>query len=160
MNSPHKTDVELLEAEDGQARFSIIAGGRPTVTDVRLKYPEGEQCYEAAAGDIPDFSSLRKATFRPGRNNGGAQLKVWAHKVTAEGDSEGIVGLLHVRQGEETGQFDLKLSKGQVLLAGGSWPLSGGHHLGKAERRGPKGFLLMGADAVLAKGTGASPPSL
>ena len=89
---------------------------------MRLKYPEGEQCYEAAAGDIPDFSSLRKATFRPGRNNGGVQLKVWAHKVTAEGDSEGIAGLLHVRQGEETGQFDLKLSNGQVLLPGAPGP--------------------------------------
>ena len=47
---------------------------------------------------------------------------MWAHKVTAEGDSEGIVGLLHVRQGEETGQFDLKLSKGQVLLPGAPGP--------------------------------------
>jgi hypothetical protein len=108
--------VELLEDTDEQAHFSIIAVGHPTVTDVQLKYPDGEQRYETAAGDIPDFSSLRQATFRLGRNKVGAQLKVWAHKVTPEGDSEGIAGLLHVRQGDETRQFDLKLSKGQVVL--------------------------------------------
>jgi hypothetical protein len=108
--------VELLEDEDEQALFSIIAAGHPAVTDVRLKYPDGEQRYETATGDIPDFSSLRQATLRPVRNNVGAQLKVWAHKVTPEGDSEGIAGLLHVRQGDETRQFDLKLSKGQVML--------------------------------------------
>jgi hypothetical protein len=108
--------VELLEDEDEQAYFSIVEVGHPTVADVRLTYPDGEQRHEAAAGDIPDFSSLRQATFRLGRNNVGAQLKVWAHKVTSEGDSESIAGLLHVRQGDETRQFDLKLSKGQVML--------------------------------------------
>ncbi len=41
---------------------------------------------------------------------------MWAHKVTPEGDSEGIAGLLHVRQNDETRLFDLKLSKGQVML--------------------------------------------
>jgi hypothetical protein len=41
---------------------------------------------------------------------------VWAHKVTPEGYPESIAVLLHVRQGEVTKRFDLKLSKGQVLL--------------------------------------------
>ena len=108
--------VELLEDEDEQAHFLIIAGGHPTLTDVRLTYSEGEQRYKAASGEISDLSSLRQATFRLGQNNVGAQLKVWAHKVTPEGDSEGIAGLLHVRQNDETRLFDLKLSKGQVML--------------------------------------------
>jgi hypothetical protein len=111
--------VELREDEDEQTHFSVTAAGRPTVTDVQLRYAQGEQRYEAAAGEIPALSSLRKATFRPGGSEGATaptQLKVWAHKVTTEGDSEGIAGLLHVRQGDETKQFDLKLSKGQVVL--------------------------------------------
>jgi hypothetical protein len=41
---------------------------------------------------------------------------VWAHKVTPGGDSEGIAGSLRVRQGDKTNEFDLKLSKGQVVL--------------------------------------------
>jgi Tryptophan/tyrosine permease family len=112
--------VELREdqTEGEQAHFSVTAAGRPAVTDVRLKYPEREQRYEAAAGEISAFSSLRQATFGPGKNAGAttAQLKVWAHKVTPEGDSEGIAGLLYVHQDGETRQFDLKLSKGQVVL--------------------------------------------
>jgi hypothetical protein len=113
--------LELREdqSEGEHALFSVTAAGRPAVTDVRLIYPEREQRYEAAAGEIPAFSSLRQATFRLGRDvdtTATTQLKVWGHKVTPEGDSEGIAGLLHVRQGEETKRFDLKLSKGQVVL--------------------------------------------
>jgi hypothetical protein len=113
--------VELREdrSEGEHAHFSVTAAGRPAVTDVRLKYPEREQCYETAAGEIPAFTSLRQATFRPKRDvdtTATTQLKVWGHKVTPEGDSEGIAGLLRVRQGKETKRFDLKLSKGQVVL--------------------------------------------
>jgi amino acid permease len=111
--------VELREdqSEGEQALFSVSAAGRPAVTDVRLKYPEGEQRFEAAAGEIPAFSSLLQASFRAEWSAGATtQLKVWAHKVTPEGDSEGIAGFLHVRQGDETRRFDLKLSKGQVVL--------------------------------------------
>jgi hypothetical protein len=60
---------------------------------------------------------LRQASFRVQRSaDAPTQLKVWAHKVTPEGYTEGIAGLLHVRQGEVTKRFDLKLSKGQVVL--------------------------------------------
>ncbi|MGH3146849.1 MAG: hypothetical protein ACRDTR_13720, partial [Rubrobacter sp.] len=112
-----RTIVELREDEGEQAHFSVIAAGRPAVTDVQLSYPEGERRYTAASGEILAFSSLRQATFRPGENTGATtQLKVWAHKVTPEGDSESIAGVLHVRQGDETREFDLKLSKGQVVL--------------------------------------------
>jgi hypothetical protein len=107
--------VELREDEDGRALFSVTAAGRPTATDVQLRYPKGEQRHKAAAGEIPAFSSLCQATFWP-EVSAVTQLKVWAHKVTPEGDSEGIAGSLRVRQGEKTKEFDLKLSKGQVVL--------------------------------------------
>jgi hypothetical protein len=41
---------------------------------------------------------------------------VWAHRVTSEGDSEGLPVLLEVQCGSETTRFDLRLSDGQVLL--------------------------------------------
>jgi amino acid permease len=107
--------VELREDEDGRALFSVTADGRPAATDVQLRYPKGEQRHKAAAGEVPAFSSLCQATFRP-EESAATQLKVWAHKVTPEGDSEGIAGSLHVRQGDKTEEFDLKLSKGQVVL--------------------------------------------
>jgi hypothetical protein len=64
---------------------------------------------------------LRQVSFRADPSEGATtQLKVWAHTVTPEGYSEGIAGLLHVRQGVVTKRFDLKLSKGQVVLQGAS----------------------------------------
>ena len=107
--------IELREDEGEQVLFSVTAAGRPTTSDVRLRYPNGEQRHKAASGEVPAFSSLRQATFRP-EASAATQLKVWAHKVTPEGDSEGIAGSLRVRQGEKTKEFDLKVSKGQVVL--------------------------------------------
>jgi hypothetical protein len=47
---------------------------------------------------------------------GAGTLKVWAHRITPGGNSEGLEGLLRVRQGHETRLFDLKLSGGQVIV--------------------------------------------
>ena len=82
---------------------------------MQLRYPKGEQRHKAAAGEVSAFSSLRQATFWP-EVGAVTQLKVWAHKVRPEGDSEGIAGSLRVRQDDKTKEFDLKLWKGQVVL--------------------------------------------
>jgi len=102
-----------------QAVFAIIASGQPATAGVRLGYPEGEQRYHAATGEMPAPSSLRYAIFQlPARL--AQELKVWAHKVTPEGDSEGLPALLKVHCGDESTQHDLQLAGGQVLL-----PLTG-----------------------------------
>jgi amino acid permease len=98
-----------------QAIFAVTASGQPGMAEVRLGYAEGEQRYQAATGEVPTPSSLRYAIFQVPA--GQAQdLKVWAHKVTPEGDSEGLPALLDVLCGDETTRFDLKLSGGQVVL--------------------------------------------
>ncbi|MCI0407065.1 MAG: hypothetical protein L0191_00655, partial [Acidobacteria bacterium] len=57
--------VELREDRlaEGGAVFAITANGQPAPAEVRLGYPDGEQRYQAATGEIPAFSSLRDATF-------------------------------------------------------------------------------------------------
>jgi len=84
-----------------------------------LQYPDGEQRYRAATGQVPTPSSLRYAIFQLSVEQA-QELKVWAHKVTPEGDSEGLPALLKVHCGDESMQFDLTLSGGQALL-----PLTG-----------------------------------
>jgi amino acid permease/predicted transcriptional regulator len=106
-------------ASTRQAVFAITAGGQPVTAEVRLGYPEGEQRYQAATGEVTAPSSLRYATFQVPAEQA-QELKVWAHKVTPEGDSESLPALLEVRCGDETTRFDLKLSGGQALL-----PLTG-----------------------------------
>ncbi len=111
------TVVELRQEErdDGeQGFFSITTAGRPGMADVRLEYPGREKHFEPGSGEVPAFSSLRRATFHT--EGGASVLKVWAHRVTPEGSSVSLAGLLNVRQGDETRQFDLRISDGQVVL--------------------------------------------
>ena len=116
--------VELREdqSEERGAVFAVTASGQPATADVRLAYPDGERHYRAAAGEVPTFSSLRRATFQlpagqlEGQPKLADELKVWVHRVTPDGDSEGLPALLEVHCGEETTQFDLKLSGGQAVL--------------------------------------------
>nr|MBA2534110.1 hypothetical protein [Rubrobacter sp.] len=112
-----RTVVELRneERDEGeQGFFSITTAGRPGVADVRLEYPGREKHYEASAGEVRAFSSLRRATFQT--EGGATVLKVWAHGVTPEGTSVALSGVLDVRQGDDTRRFDLRLSDGQVVL--------------------------------------------
>jgi hypothetical protein len=108
--------VELQQThEEGEGVFTITTGGQPATAEVRLGYPEGEQLYQAAAGEVSTPSSLRYAIFQVPAEQA-QELKVWAQKITAGGDSEGLPALLEVRCGNETTRFDLKLSGGQALL--------------------------------------------
>ncbi len=85
-----RATIELRhdEAEDA-ARFAIVAAGLSVLTDVVLEYDGGgEQRLRESAGDIPRFSALRRASFTPDWGGQPApQLKVWAHRVTAEEQS-------------------------------------------------------------------------
>lgn len=113
--------VELREdqREGGRGAFAITAGGKPASVDVRLGYAEGERHCEAASGEVPMLSGLRSATFHLPPTSA-RELKVWAHRVTPDGNSEGLPALVEVHCGENTKRFDLKLSGGQAVL-----PLTG-----------------------------------
>ena len=97
-----------------QPAFAIVAAGQPATAEVRLGYPAGEQVHHAAAGEVANFARLQQATFDLPRGQA-TELKVWAHTLTAVGDSEGLPARLEVRQGEDTAQFDLGLSGGQAV---------------------------------------------
>jgi hypothetical protein len=99
----------------GQSAFTITAGGQPAIAEVRLGYPEGEQHYQAASGEVPTPAALRYAVCQLPVGQA-KELKVWAHKVTPEGESEALPALVDVRCGDKATRLDLKLSGGQVLL--------------------------------------------
>lgn len=107
------------EGARGRATFAITAGGQPATAEVRLGYADGEQRVQAATAEIPTFSALRYATFQLPATQA-RELKVWAHQITPEGNSEGLPARLQVHCGGEKKEFDLKLSGGQVVL-----PLNG-----------------------------------
>jgi len=100
---------------EGQATFVITAGGQPATAEVRLGYADGERRVRAATAEIPTFSALRYAAFQLPATDA-RELKVWAHQITPEGNSEGLPARLQVDWGGEKKEFDLKLSAGQVVL--------------------------------------------
>jgi hypothetical protein len=114
--------VELRkdQGKHDQAVFAVTASGELANADVQLAYPEGEQHFQAAAGEVPAFSSLRQASFLAKDADPSAalpqELKVWAHQITTTGDSGSLRAVAEVQCGEEIRRFDLKLAGGQVVL--------------------------------------------
>ena len=108
-------EIRLDQREGQRSAFSVVAGGRPALADVRLHYPAGDRDQRASGGEVPTFGNLRSATFRI-PVTGSAELKVWAHRVTPTGDSEGLPAQLEVRDGGDAKRFDLGLSGGQVVV--------------------------------------------
>jgi amino acid permease len=116
-----RSNLELREDESGQrATFVITAAGRPAVTNVRIEYPGREQRVRAAKGELPAFRSLRRLAFDAWPGHGEhvvtRELKIWTHRITAEHGSESLPARLKVHLGEETRDFDMELSQGQVIL--------------------------------------------
>jgi hypothetical protein len=99
----------------GRTTFAITVGGKQALADVRLGYEAGEQRVRAAAGEIRALHDLQYAIFQlPAA--GARELKAWAHRITPEGNSEGLPALLIVQCDSERKEFDMKLSGGQVVL--------------------------------------------
>jgi amino acid permease len=113
-----------IEVRDdhGQGRtfFAVTASGRESKSEVLLEYGDGTRRLHAATGEIPAFPSLRRAVFEPTLSNGGAvalgELKVRVQRITQEGDSEAVSGIVRVQMAGETKSFNLALSNGQVVL--------------------------------------------
>ena len=113
--------IELREDTrgEGQSLLAITSGGRPLIADIRLGHAKGEDEYKAATVALPTLSMLRYATLRL-PPSAARELKVWAHRITADGASEGVPALVEVHSADETRRFDLKLASGQAIL-----PVSG-----------------------------------
>lgn len=114
--------IELCEHQGAEAEslLSVVAGGRPAVAEARLDYVDGERQVKATGiAAIPGLSGLRAASIRldapPARD-----VKLWLHRVTPEGSSEGLPARAAVRSGGEEQETALHLADGQIIL-----PLSG-----------------------------------
>jgi amino acid permease len=112
-----RTIIELREdqRDNGQSLVAITSGGRATPGEIALGYPEGEQHIQAAGSDVSNFGSLRYIKIQlpliPA-----SELKIWAHRITPEGESENLPALVTVHNGSEQQKLDRKLSGGQVIL--------------------------------------------
>jgi hypothetical protein len=120
-----RLNIEVRQDKaEGRTFFAVTADGQESMSNVTLKYRDGERHLQASAGEIPAFSSLQHAVFEPGLPDEPRQiphqLKVRIHKVTHDGDSEPIGGSITVQTRGKTSRYDIMLAKGQVTL-----PLTG-----------------------------------
>jgi hypothetical protein len=115
----HRLTIEVCDDQDtGIARFALLAGGRPVSGSVSLRYGDGEQHPDGIAGNIPQFDVLRSARFDVQADAVAPpdEVKVWAHRVTPEGESESLAATTLVRSGERSHTADLSLSHGEFVV--------------------------------------------
>lgn len=114
-----RVTIEVRDDQrSGSARFAFLAGERPVSGTVRLRYAEGEQRPEGLAGEIPEFNALERAVFevRPDQAAPPGELKVWAHRVTPEGESESLPATALVRTRGRVDAADLSLCRGEMAV--------------------------------------------
>jgi amino acid permease len=93
--------VELRAEGDerGPVVFNVTAAGRPAAADVHVDaFPEAADV-TASSGELPPLSRLRSTTFRLSPSEVHA-VKLWLHRVTADGGSEGLAGRAIIGGGE------------------------------------------------------------
>jgi hypothetical protein len=89
--------VELWEdqCEGGPTVFAVLAGGLLATAAVHRGDADGERQYQATSGEVPAFAMLRYMAFHLAAQQA-QKLKIWAHTITPEGDSQGLPVLLEV----------------------------------------------------------------
>jgi len=114
--------VELRDdaRPERQAMFHITAAGARLPVNVRLAAATGERQLESSGGELPDLDSLKLAEFQLPASSA-RELKVWVHRVTADGASEALPATVDVKDAGNTRKHHLAGSRGQLRL-----PITGG----------------------------------
>jgi len=99
----------------GRDEFNVTANGKPAAAAVQLEYPGEVQRLNAFNGAVPAFATLRAVTFQVPAAKA-SQLKIWAHQITPEGNSEGLPVIVEAESGAARKQFNLKSSDGLAVL--------------------------------------------
>ena len=115
-----RATVEVRDDErDGRARFRMVSAGEPVPGDVEFVYERPETRPSRAAGEIPDFSSVRRALFEPRLDESRPpdEVKVWAHRVTSVGESESLPAQVRLRAGDTVRVADVALTRGETTFS-------------------------------------------
>jgi len=102
--------------DDDRAVVTVLTAGRPVAAEVTLARPDGDEALHGSSVAVLALSKVTRVTIRFPRGTA-RDVKVWAHRVTAEGTTEALPATAEVRAGGTARRFDLKLSNGQALAA-------------------------------------------
>ncbi len=93
-----------IEVRDGargasvDSAFTVLVAGRPHTAAVEFEHGAGTTALQAASGPM-SFPGLRRATFTFASAEAAA-LRVWAHRITPEGDTVGIPAVVNLENGD------------------------------------------------------------
>ena len=109
--------VELRgdETDSASLTYSILCGGRALVGRILAESDNGEWDETAAAGNLPSLSHLRTVQVELPASPA-TELKVWAHRVSAIGESIALPAFLRVGQSADAQVIDLSLSDGWAVI--------------------------------------------
>jgi amino acid permease len=100
------------DGEDRPVVFNVTAAGLPAQADVRVHAWPEPPIVAASSGELPALARLGSVTFRLSPLDVRA-VKVWLHRVTPDGRSEGLGGRVTVDRGEP---HSIDERSGQVIL--------------------------------------------
>jgi len=124
--------IEVRQNENGRggSLFTITANGRPTLALVNLTYLHDHEEIHAAVGSIAAFALLKSVSFQFASMSA-PELKVWVHRVSPEGGSQGIPVNVQVMDqsqlfaGDQPPTDDCPVAVEQTLTSGlGTLPLT------------------------------------
>ncbi|MCL4393264.1 MAG: hypothetical protein M1482_00300, partial [Chloroflexi bacterium] len=114
-------EVRVERDPDPVAFFNVTMNGEPLQAQVQVTDGEGESSLRGAAGELGAFTQLRSAAFRlPLRQ--ALELKVWAHQITPQGNSQGLNARVQVGVDGTSKEFGLEPGRSQVVLPVGDGP--------------------------------------
>ena len=109
--------VELREDLDPTkaGALALMAGGRPVSADVRFGYADTAPSRPLTGAEFPILASLRSVSMQlPSVDY--REIKVWTHRITAEGDSEPLPAHMTLQCTDGGPRDDVALRNGVILL--------------------------------------------
>lgn len=106
--------VELFEDQrpDGSNYLQVTDCGKPGQGSACLTYPNGEKEVPINGKETLDLGALQAVHIQLPASRA-RDLKVWVHRITAEGRGESLPAILEMRNGERPFLVDLEQSGGQ-----------------------------------------------
>lgn len=104
---------ELGPATRHVVRF--LAGGKPAEAEVTLNHGDRNEHRHAATGEFTSAQPFRSILVNLPAT-GARELKVWAHRITAEWVSQPLPASVKLSSATETQEFDLQTTGGQIVI--------------------------------------------
>jgi amino acid permease len=103
-----RISIELREDQrlEGNNILQIVSGGQQFAVEAQLKTLDREENVQGEFVQLPDFEQVNSISLQVEPDEA-RTVKIWAHRLTAEGSSQGLPVSIEITSGNESQRFDL-----------------------------------------------------